>query len=236
MKYSPPLTAAKLVKRYKRFLADVVFDDGSENTAHCANTGSMKGLALSGSTVYLSANTNPKAKLDWRWELEDLGSTFVGINTNRANAIAEEAIQLSLIPELQGYGNLKREVKYGGNSRIDILLSEPENTALPALCYVEVKSVTLAEGNKALFPDAVTKRGTKHLNELIDMVGNGHRAVMLFLIQRSDCKCFSPADNIDPEYGQTLRRAHQAGVELVAYDCTLSSEGIIVKQQVKIHL
>lgn len=236
MESSPPLIKARLIKRYKRFLADIIFPDGSESVAHCANTGSMLGLCEPGSTIYVSPNTNPKAKLDYRWELIDVGSSLVGINTSRANAIVEQAIIAGRIPELKGYCTLKREVKYGVNSRIDILLSDPDQSNQPPLCYVEVKSVTLADGRSARFPDAVTTRGKKHLLELMEMVKGGHRAAMLFLIQRSDCTSFSPAENIDPDYAQTLRLAAKRGVEILAYDCALSSFEIKVRNRVAIIL
>jgi sugar fermentation stimulation protein A len=220
MKFDDPLIKGKLRQRYKRFLADVELEDGCIVTAHCANSGSMKGLKEPGSTVYLSPNKNPKAKLDWRWELIDVGTSLVGINTSRPNHIVEAAIRAEHVPELTGYENIRREVKYGKNSRIDILLEGP------GLCYVEVKSVTLKEGELAIFPDSVTARGTKHLNELMDMVAEGHRAVMFYLAQRSDCSGFAPADEIDPTYASALRQAHKAGVEIFCYQCELSPQGI----------
>ncbi len=236
MKFSPPLIKARLIKRYKRFLADVILDDGSTSVAHCANTGSMLGLSAPDSPVYLSPNTNPKAKLDYRWELIDVGSSLVGINTSRANTIVEEAIEENRIMELEGYNSLKREVKYGDNSRIDILLSDPADDKTPNTCYVEVKSVTLERDAQARFPDAVTKRGAKHLIELSQMVKEGHRSVMLFLIQRSDCTSFSVAEDIDPTYAETLSAASDAGVEILAYDCTITDEEIKLRGPVKMLL
>ena len=236
MKFSPPLIQARLIKRYKRFLADVVFSDGSESVAHCANTGSMLGLREPDSTIYLAPNTNPKAKLDYRWELIDVGSSLVGINTGRANAIVEEAINAGQVAALKGYHTLKREVKYGQNSRIDILLSDPEDEMSPSKCYVEVKSVTLADGTTALFPDSVTTRGAKHLNELIAMKKAGYRSVMLYLIQRSDCDNFRPAGKIDPQYEKELKKAYAAGVEILAYSCHVSREEISLQKQVPIDL
>ncbi len=222
MIYDTKLTKGVLIKRYKRFLADVELPNGEVVTAHCANSGSMLGMKEPGSPVYLSPNTNPKAKLDWRWELIDVGTSLVGVNTSRPNAIVEAAIADGTIKELQGYENMRREVKYGANSRIDIFLENP------GICYVEVKSVTLREGKAAIFPDSVTARGTKHLNELIAMVEEGHRAVMVYLVQRSDCEYFSPAEKIDPTYANTLREAVKAGVETLCYTCELSPEGISV--------
>ncbi len=233
MKFENPLTNATLTKRYKRFLADATLDDGTEVVAHCANSGSMLGLKDEGASIYLSPNTNPKAKLDWRWEVIEVDGALVGINTSRPNAIVAEAIIDQGISELCGYENLKREVKYGGNSRIDILLSNQDDEQL---CYVEVKSVTLKRGNNAEFPDAVTARGTKHLNELIDMVKNGHRAVMFYLVQRGDCGAFNIADDIDPTYAKTLVKAKNAGVELLCYDCELTTKEININKPLPIML
>ena len=220
----PPLTHARLVKRYKRFLADVVLDDGTETTAHVANSGAMLGMNAPGIEVWLSHSDNPKRKLAWSWELAHVDGGLVGINTSHPNAIAAEAIAAGQIPELVGYASLRREVTYGKNSRIDILL---EDESRPK-CYVEIKNVHLKRGEAAEFPDAVTARGTKHLAELTDMVAEGHRAVMLFLVQRSDCSYFSPAADIDPTYAEALREAAAAGVELLCYACRLSLEEIVV--------
>ncbi|SDD52353.1 DNA/RNA nuclease SfsA [Kordiimonas lacus] len=222
------LTEGRLIKRYKRFLADVELPDGSVVVAHCANSGSMLGCKEPGSRVYLSPNTNPKAKLDWRWEMVEVDGHLVGINTSHPNKLAEEAILGGVIPELSGYASLRREVKYGQNSRIDILLEEPEKTGAANQCFVEVKNVTLRVGNDAQFPDAVTARGTKHLRELMDMVAEGHRAVMLYLVQRGDCLSFAPATDIDPTYAATLKEAIEAGVETLCYVCDLSTDGIRV--------
>lgn len=230
MKFDQPLVKATLLKRYKRFLADVVLEDGKETTAHCANSGSMLGCKDEGSTVWLSPNTNPKAKLGWRWEMVEVDGGLVGINTSRPNHIVEEAILDGTITELQGYGTLKREQKYGRNSRIDLLLQDP------GLCYVEVKNVTLREGTEARFPDAITTRGTKHLGELADMVADGHRAVMVYLIQREDCDAFAPADDIDPDYGSTLRDVLGRGVEALAYRCRLTPQEIRVDKPLEIRI
>jgi sugar fermentation stimulation protein A len=239
MKFPTPLTRATLIRRYKRFLADVRLADGNIVVAHCANSGSMMGLQDEGNTVWLSTNTNPKAKLDWRWEMVEVDGHKVGINTARPNHIVEEAILGGTISELQGYETLRREVKYGGNSRIDILLSdyslpgERAGTASPEqLCYVEVKNVTLKRGENAEFPDAVTARGTKHLNELTNMVADGHRAVMLYLINRPDCTAFTLAADIDPAYRQAFMKAREAGVEMLAYCSILDEKSIIVDKAV----
>lgn len=222
MKFSGPLTKGRLLKRYKRFLADVELEDGSVIVAHCANSGSMLGCADPGSIVYLSPNQNPKAKLDWRWEMIDIGGSLVGINTSHPNRLVEAAIEDGTIVELQDYTSMRREVKYGQNSRIDILLEDP------GLCYVEVKSVTLKIGEEAQFPDSVTTRGAKHLRELTQMVADGHRAVMVYLVQRSDCTHFRPAADIDPTYAIELIAAKKAGVEILCYQCSLTPSAIEV--------
>lgn len=236
MIFENALQKGRLIKRYKRFLADVELPDGEIVTAHCANSGSMLGCKEPGSPVYLSPNTNPKAKLDWRWEMVDVDGALVGINTSHPNRLAEEAIQADQIPELCGYGTLRREVKYGKNSRIDILLEDPGVEAAASQCYVEVKNVTLRVGDQAQFPDSVTARGTKHLLELMDMVSEGHRAVMLYLVQRGDCLSFAPAEDIDPTYANTLRKAVAAGVETLCYVCDLSETGIVVQKPMPISL
>ena len=233
MKFTENLVKAKLVRRYKRFLADVELPSGEIAVAHCANSGAMTGCAEPGSDVYLLPNRNPKAKLDWRWELVDVGTSLVGIHSSRANALVEEAILAGQIPELGGYDTLRSEVKYGQNSRIDILLVKDGNQT-DASCYVEIKSVTLRVGIEAHFPDAVTKRGTKHLHELSDMVAAGHRAVMLYLVQRSDCRVFRPAVDIDPVYTATLNAAMKKGVEAYAYSCHMSEQEIRVNKAIPI--
>ncbi len=226
MKFENKLSIAKLIKRYKRFLADVELPNGEVVVAHCANSGSMMGLCEPGSKVWLSPNTNPKAKLDWRWEMIEVDGSPVGINTSRPNRIVEEAILANKIPELLGYEFLRREVSYGIASRIDLLLKGPK------LCYVEVKSVTLKRNGEAEFPDAVTSRGTKHLNELEAMVKEGHRAVMLYLLQRMDCKSCSVADDIDPKYNDALLKAIKNGVEVLCYNSKLSETEIIIDKKI----
>lgn len=228
MKFEEPLVKATLIKRYKRFLADVVLEDGTELTAHCANPGSMMGVMDPGSVVWLSPNRNPKAKLPYRWEMIEVNGGLVGINTSRPNRIVEEAITERQVPELRGYETLRREVKYGRNSRIDLLLEGPGR------CYVEVKNVTLRRQAFAEFPDARTARGAKHLRELSDMVGQGHRAVMLYLVQRMDCQSFRLARDIDPEYGAAFDAASAAGVEALVYGCRLSRDEITLDAPVHI--
>jgi len=236
MKFEYALQKGTLIKRYKRFLADVELPSGEVVVAHCANSGSMLGCKEPGSAVWLSPNTNPKAKLNWRWEMLEIDNALVGINTSRPNAIVEEAILQGDISELSGYASLKREVKYGAASRIDILLEGPSIAGLADKCYVEVKNVTLKVGEEAQFPDSVTQRGTKHLCELMDMVAEGHRAVMVYLVQRGDCSSFAPAVDIDKVYAETLGEAARAGVELLCYTCDLTTDSIKVAGTLPIRL
>lgn len=230
MKFHPPLTQATLIKRYKRFLADVQFDDGTLATAHCANPGSMKGMAEPGSTVWLSKSDNPKRKLAWSWELVDAGTSIVGVNTARPNALVASAIEAGTIPELGGYTSLRREVKYGQNSRIDLLLEAPTKPA----AYVEIKSVTLSRTpGLAEFPDSRTARGAKHMVELAETAKAGHRAVVFFLVQRTDCAKMTPATDIDPIYAASLHDAIAAGVEVLCYSCKISPHEIELDQRLK---
>ncbi len=235
MEFPEPLKTGRLIKRYKRFLADVKLDSGEEITAHCANPGSMLGLAEPGSRVWLSENDNPKRKLKFSWELIEVdlgaGPVLVGINTSLPNALVTEAIQSGLIPELSGYPALRREVKYGVNSRIDILLEKDDLSR----CYVEIKNVHLMR-NSGLseFPDSVTSRGKKHLVELSGMVAQGHRAVMLYLVQRGDAERFSLARDMDPAYGEAFDEAIKAGVEAFAYDCEITPQTINVSRRIPV--
>lgn len=235
MKFEHKLIRGTLIKRYKRFLADILLDSGETVTAHCANSGSMMGLKEAGSIVWLSPQTNPKAKLRFKWELVDVDGCLVGINTSHPNRLVQDAITDGTITELEGYKNLRREMKYGQNSRIDIFLSG--STLSDADCYVEVKSVTLSrQKGIAEFPDSVTARGTKHLKELSQMVADGHRAMMVYLIQRDDCSEFRVAADIDPTYATALDAALYDGVEAVCYGCNLTSKEIIVEQRIPIRL
>lgn len=209
----PPLSAGRLIRRYKRFLADVELDDGRVVTAHSANTGSMMGCAEPGSRVWLSASDNPKRKLAWTWELvEAAPDVVVGIHTGRANALVEEALRAGHVPALAGAVAIRREVRYGHNSRIDLLLEFADGPP----CHVEVKNVTLVEDGIALFPDAVTTRGAKHLREMQAVVAAGGRAAMVYCVQRADARQLSSADAIDPAYGEGLRAARAAGVAAYA--------------------
>ncbi len=227
MHFTPPLLRGRLIQRYKRFLCDIELENGESVTAHCPNPGSMLSLAAPGFEVWLSPASNPKRKLKYTLELVHAGNALVGVNTARPNGLVESAIESGKIPELSGYGNLRREVRYGEKSRIDILLSD-ENLAD---CYVEVKSVTLRrnpeeEPGMAEFPDSVTARGTRHLGELIHMVEAGHRAVMLYLVQRGDCTRFQVANDIDPAYGEAFKAARAQGVEILCYACHITPERI----------
>lgn len=243
MKFANELIPARLIKRYKRFLADVELEDGTITTAHCANPGAMLGLKEPDSTVWLSPANNPKRKLQYSWELVELvepkkgqAKNYVGINTSHPNKLVEEAIINGTIKELIGYESLKREVKYGQNSRIDILLGGiSEAEPLKDLCYVEVKNVhLLREPGLAEFPDSVTARGAKHLVELANIVKEGHRAVMVYAIQRSDVKSFSLAEDIDPAYAAAFREAKKAGVEAIAYSAKLSPKEISLTKSIPI--
>ena len=235
MRFPAPLIPATLVKRYKRFLADVVLPSGETITVHCANPGSMIGLNTPGARVWLSKSANLKRKLVHSWELVevDLGGGFelVGINTAHPNALAGEAIAAGAIPELAGYASVRREVKYGNGSRVDFLLEHP---ARPP-CYLEIKNVHLMRRpGVAEFPDAVTKRGAKHLHELSAMVRAGGRAVMLFLVQIGSARSFALARDIDPAYGQAFDLARSAGVEAIARRCRVTQDGIEVAEAVPI--
>jgi sugar fermentation stimulation protein A len=235
MQFTAPLTPATLIRRYKRFLADVALPSGEIVTVHCANPGSMIGLAAPGAPVWLSRSDNPKRKLAYSWELVevDLGSgpELVGINTTNPNALAAEAIAAGRIPELLGYGSVRREVKYGKNSRVDFLLEEPASPP----CYVEIKNVHLMRQTAlAEFPDAVTKRGAKHLVELADMVAAGARAVILFLVQIASAERLALARDIDPAYGMQFDLARVQGVEALARRCRLTRAGIEVAEAIAI--
>lgn len=224
MLFPAPLVRGTLIRRYKRFMADVLLDGGEEVTAHVANSGAMLGTCAPGLEVWLSPAANPDRKLRWNWELVTVEGCLVGVNTAHPNTLAEEAIRAGRIPELAGYPGVRREVRYGRNSRIDLLL---EADGRPT-CFVEVKNVHLKRGDWAEFPDAVTTRGAKHLMELRDMAAAGHRAVMLYLVQREDCRAFRPAADIDPAYAQRLNEAMRDGVEAICYTCVLSHDGIAV--------
>lgn len=240
MKFETPLIPGKLIKRYKRFLTDVELADGTVVVAHCANSGSMLSVNEPGADVWLSPANDPKRKLKYTWELIKVGdgpnAAMVGINTQHPNRIVYEAIEAGKIKELTGYEGQRREVKYGKNSRIDVLLESPDKP----MCYVEVKNTTLrrdlSPGAPAEFPDSVTVRGAKHLVELGDMVEQGHRAVMFYLVQRDDASSFTVAADIDPTYAEHLTQAIKRGVEVIAYSCHVSPQEIEIDAPVKIEL
>ena len=236
MNFDEPLIEGVLIKRYKRFLTDVKLKSGETVVAHCANPGSMLSVNEPGSRVWLSPATNPARKLKYTWEIVEINGAMVGINTAHPNQIIAEAISGGKIKELKGYSSLKREQKYGKNSRIDILL---ENDGKPP-CYVEVKNVTMKRGDgpndPAEFPDSVTARGAKHLVEMTDMVSEGARAVMVYLVQRADCKTFSIAADIDPAYAKGLKTALTAGVEAICYGCEVSPNAVTIAGSLRLNL
>lgn len=235
MKFETPLLQGRLVQRYKRFLADVILADGTAVTATCPNTGAMLGLTSPGATVWLSESDKATRKYRHTWEMveTDLGQgpVTVGINTGHPNAIVAEAIKAGLIPDLTGYGGLRREVKYGEGSRVDILLEDAKKPA----CFVEIKNVHLMrKPGLAEFPDSRTERGVKHLGELSREVSEGKRAVMIYLIQRSDAASFDLARDIDPAYAAAAASARAQGVEMLAYRCALSPSAIELEARVPI--
>lgn len=225
MQFAKPLLKGKLIKRYKRFLADVELHDGEVTTVHCANSGGLYGVTSAGLTVWLSESDNPARKLKYTWEMVEVDGTIVGVNTSWPNTLVEEAIQQQVITELRDYTYLKREVKYGKNSRLDMLLQDP----VRGDCYVEIKNVHMRrEPFLAEFPDGVTERGTKHLSEMMSVVQEGKRAVMLYIIQRQDCQKLKFAADIDPVYAQTALKVKEQGVEFYAYCCDVNPMGIMI--------
>ncbi|MGF1752707.1 DNA/RNA nuclease SfsA [Vibrio makurazakiensis] len=234
MHFNLPLEPATLIKRYKRFLTDIVLADGSTRTIHCANTGAMTGCAEPGNTVWYSTSDNPKRKYPNSWELSQTAAGHqICINTARANQLAVEAIENGTIVELLGYEELRTEVKYGNeNSRIDVLLSDSNKPN----CFIEVKSVTLLDeevNGQGYFPDSVTTRGQKHLRELTEMVNSGSRAVLLFTVLHSGIEKVSAAHHIDAKYSLLLKQAQDAGVEVLCYKAELSNTEITLTQAVE---
>ena len=232
MRFKSPLISGKLIKRYKRFLADILLDSGEVITAACPNTGSMLGLKEPGNTVWLSISASPSRKYPHTWELVEIPKIgLVGVNTSHPNYIVSEAISISKIPALADYATMRKEVKYGENSRIDILLEDANR----APCYVEVKNVHFfRQPGLAEFPDCVTERGTKHLKELANVVKNGGRSVMVYLIQCEKPVHFAFADDKDPIYFHEFKKAHAAGVEALALTCHVSTDEICANKNIPI--
>ena len=218
----PELIPGTLLKRYKRFLADVRLESGEIVTAHCPNTGSMKGCSEPGRTVYLSSHNNPKRKYKYTWELIAMPTSLVGVNTLVPNRLVFKSIDQKLIPELSGYNRIQREVKIGEHSRIDLMLTDGGAKN----CYIEIKNCTLVSEGIAQFPDAVTSRGLKHIIEMENLAEAGHRCMMFYFIQRMDARVFRPADHIDPAYGRRLRQAVANGIKILAYDVRIDLQGI----------
>jgi len=234
MKFSQPLIPATLIRRYKRFLADVTLEDGREVTVHCANPGGMLGLNELGSRIWIEPNDNPKRKLRYSWRLIELpNGHLAGIDTSVPNNVVGEALRAREIDEVARYSNIQAEVKYGKSSRIDFFLTE---RGLPD-AYVEVKNVHFRrDGDWAEFPDSVTARGAKHLAELSDMVKLGHRAIMLYLVQRTDCARFKLARDYDPVYAKAFDKAQKTGVEMLCYATSLSTDGIFLSHPLPVDL
>lgn len=220
MKFKNQLVHGTLIKRYKRFLADIKLDNGTEVVAHCTNSGSMKSCLENGAEVYLSPVNDPKRKTKFTWEMIKINGDWVGINTGNPNKLAFEAISSNMMPGLEGYTTVKREVKFG-DSRFDVF-AENKNEK----CFIEVKNVTMKEGKYALFPDAVTTRGQKHLKTLVEVKKQGMRAVMLYIVQRSDVQVFAPAREIDAAYSQALKLAVEEGVEVIPVKAKVTPETI----------
>ncbi len=233
MRFPRPLVRATLVRRYKRFLSDHRLETGEIVTAHCANPGRMIGIETPGLTTWLQPAANPDRKLRWDWELVEADGALVGCHTGKPNRLVEEAIHDGTVAELAGYAALRREVAYGNRSRVDMLLSGPDRPD----CYVEVKNCHMRRGTAlAEFPDAVTERGAKHMSQLALMAEAGHRAVLVYCVQRMDCDGFTTAADIDPGYDAALRDALARGVEAYAYSCRLTVEEIVIDRRLPIVL
>ncbi len=253
MQFDPPLVTGRFIKRYKRFFVDIELANGEVVVAHCPNTGSLTGCLVEGAEAAIAPATNPERKLRWTWNLVKVEGTWVGVHTGSAVPLVQEAIEGGTLPALSGFERCTPEVRYGqeGRSRIDLLLSrggEPEQQAKPSKrkarisytgderVYVEVKNTTLVRNSVAAFPDAVTTRGQKHLEELVHVVEQGHRAAMVYCVQREDCQRFAPADDVDPRYGELLRTAIDRGVEAYALRAAVSPTGIRLETPLEIDL
>ncbi len=234
MQLTRPHLQGTLLRRYKRFLADVALEDGTEITVHCANSGAMTSCKEPGRPVIISDSQNPKRKLRYTWEMIEMEDGWVGVNTANPNTAVTHFVEAEQIPELAGYDESKREVKYGveGRSRIDLLLSKESGER----CFVEIKNATMKVDDYAAFPDAVTTRGQKHIEELELVAKAGDRAVLFFFVGRTDCARFRPADEVDKRYGELLRRAVTAGVELLAYRMKFTPERIELGERLPIDL
>ncbi|MBN2365117.1 MAG: DNA/RNA nuclease SfsA [Calditrichaeota bacterium] len=231
MEFTTPLIPGTLVRRYKRFLADINLHSGEAVTAHCPNSGSMRGCYFPGNPVMVTFHDFPSRKLKYTWELIRVDNLWIGINTQHPNLLVKEAIIRGRIGELNGYQQIRREVKISNESRIDLVLESDSQK-----CFIEVKNVTLVENGIAFFPDAVTLRGQKHLKELVKLKKSGYRAIIFFVIQRTDSTCFRPADHIDPDYGKLLRLSVENGVEILCYDAEISTRGIWISKSIPVCL
>ena len=229
MQIDAPLLEGRLLRRYQRFFADVEVAGGSVLTAHCPNTGSLLGCLPAGARAVLRDSRDLARKLRYTLQTVEVAGTWVNVDTSLPNRVVAEALERGRVRSLAGYGRLRREVAYGTGSRVDLLLERGAER-----CYVEVKSTTLARGRLALFPDAVTTRGQKHLRELARMVRAGHRAVMFFLAARDDVRAFAPADEIDPEYGRLLRQVARQGVEVLAYATRVEPGSLEVGRKLRV--
>lgn len=235
MQFDSQLLSGTLVKRYKRFFADIQLDSGQVITAHCPNTGSMQGVLTPGNKVWVSHVDDPKRKLKYTWQYVEVDGVAIGVNTQNPNRLVQEALHEKRIQELTSYNDIRSEVKYGEeNSRIDFLLENDSGEK----CFVEVKNVHYAQvenGNQtAIFPDSVTTRGVKHLNELMRVVDQGHRAVVIYCLQRSDCKVLRFGAEFDPDYAATAQQALDHGVEMFVYTCILAPSHITLNQPIKL--
>jgi len=232
MRITQPTIEGRFLRRYKRFFVDVELDDGSLIVAHCANTGSLLGCLEPGNRAVLRDSQDPERKLRHTLQALRVGETWVNVDTSAPNAVVHEAIERGEIPELTGYAQSKREVKYGSNSRIDVLLTRENGER----CFVEVKNTTYAIGDCAAFPDAPTERGLKHLDELAREVGAGNRAVQFYFVSRNDVARFRPADEVDDEYGKALRHAAKAGVEVLAYAVDVQPTELRIARRLPVEL
>ncbi|MDA3952421.1 MAG: DNA/RNA nuclease SfsA [Bacteroidales bacterium] len=230
MHFTKALIHGRLIKRYKRFLADVILDTGEIITAHCTNSGTMKSCLEDNAEVYLTPVNDPKRKTKFTWEMIKINNDWVGVNTGNPNKLAFEAVKNGEIEKLKGYTEVKREVTFD-DSRFDVMAKNKKET-----CFIEVKNVTYKKENYALFPDAVTSRGKKHLETLIKVKEQGMRAVMLFIIQRTDVDIFAPAKEIDPAYAESFKKAYEKGVEIIPFQAKVTPEKIELLKELSFEL